>query len=127
MEKEYTYEWIRFSAEVLKEAADTLLDGVELKDKDTPPGLHLSVQLDEGSWNHDNEEELFSDYRRSSKHAVYSKSLENHKLWVQSFPNSVLVHVNAPERSKFRRYLTSLTSTLMLHGFRNLKNKLNHR
>jgi predicted nucleic acid-binding protein len=63
MKRMYTYEWTRFSPEVIKEATNKLFEGVDIKDK--PPFLYLSVQLDEGIWKHDNEEEFFSDYRRS--------------------------------------------------------------
>ena len=100
MQKQYIYKMTRFPAEVLLEAADTLLQGVEVKNKDDSPSLYLSVELDEGTWQHDTEDEFFSDYRRSSKDALYSKELGNHKIWVQSFPQLVLVRVSAPDRFK---------------------------
>ena len=57
MKKEYTYDWTRFSADVLKEAADKLFVGVNFKDES--PNLYLSIELDDGNWTHDNEEEFF--------------------------------------------------------------------
>jgi predicted nucleotide-binding protein len=102
MEKEYKYEMTRFAADVLQEAADTLLQGVAPKNKDDSPSLYLNVELDEGTWKHDTEDEFFSDYRRSSKGAVYNKEFYDHKMWVQVFSHSVTVRVSAPDRSKIQ-------------------------
>lgn len=102
MEKSYSYERTHFSADVLTEAVDTLLQGVEPKNKDDSPSLYLVVELDEGTWNYDTEDEFFSDYRRSSKGAVYMKEFNNHKIWVQSHLKSVLIRVSAPDRSKIQ-------------------------
>lgn len=100
MKKEYNYERTRFSAEVLKEASDKLFENVEIKDES--PSLYLSVDLDEGNWTHDNEEEFFSDYRRSSRGSVYEKSIAGHGIRVQSFSTVVNVQVSAPERYKIQ-------------------------
>lgn len=102
MQKEFTYERTRFSADILLEATDILLQGVEPKNKDDAPSLYLDVELDDGTWKHDTEDEFFSDYRRSSKRAVYNKEFCNHKIWVQSFPQSVIIRVSAPDRSKIQ-------------------------
>lgn len=102
MQKEFTYERTRFSADVLVEAADTLLQGVEPKKEGESPSLYLSVELDEGTWKHDTEDEFFADYRRSSKGAVYGKEFYEYKIWLLSFPQSVLIRVHAPDRSKIQ-------------------------
>ena len=100
MKKEYKYEWTRFSADVLKEAANNLFEDVDFKDK--APSLYLSVELDDGEWTHDNEEEFLNDYRRSTSGAVYNKNFEGHQIRVQSLPTSVNVSIEAPTRSKIQ-------------------------
>ncbi len=97
MKKEYHYEWTRFSAEVLKEAADKLFADIDFKDES--PRLYLSIELDDGTWTHDDEEEFFSDYRRSNSGGVYQKSFHNYEFRAQFFPTSVSVSVEAPSRS----------------------------
>jgi len=100
MEKEYKYEWTRFSADVLKEAANKLFEDVDFKKK--TPSLYLLVELDDGKWRHNNEEEFLNDYRRSTGEALYSKRFEAHDISVHSFSTSVNVTVEAPTRSKIQ-------------------------
>lgn len=102
MEKTYKYVWTRFSAEVLREAANKLFESVEFEDK--APHLFLQVTLDEGTWHHDDEEEFFSDYRRSISGAVYKKAFKEHCIYVQCIEGLpiVEVRVEAPTRSKIQ-------------------------
>jgi predicted nucleotide-binding protein len=100
MKKEYKYKWTRFSADVIKEATNNLFEDVDFKDK--APNLNMSVELDDGEWTHDNEEEFLNDYRRSTSHAFYCKVFEGLYISVQSFPTSVNVCIMAPTRSKIQ-------------------------
>ncbi|MCK4823811.1 nucleotide-binding protein [bacterium] len=100
MEKNYSYKWTKFSADVLKEAANNLFAHVDFKDK--APYLRLSVKLDDGEWTHDDEEEFLNDYRRSTSDATYQKVFEGHEICVHSFSTFVYVKVKAPTRSKIQ-------------------------
>ena len=89
------YDRTRFAAEILQEAAAVLLRGVKGDAREK-----FTVEVEEGAWTHDTEEEFIADYRRSSRGALYMKTVANHILWVQSFPGSVLVEIEAPTRAR---------------------------
>lgn len=96
MRKDYTYEWTRFSADTLKSAADKLFSDVDFKGKST--SSYFSVDLEDGTWNHDSEEEFLNDYRRATRGGVYQKSFGAHEFRAQFFASAVLVTVRAPTR-----------------------------
>lgn len=99
MKKEFIYEKIRFTAEILKSATEQLLNNLEIDNEKL--SYYLSVDLEDGSWDHDNEEEFFSDYRRSNGHGVYQVDYNHsHTFRVQFFPNSSNVQVKAPTRAE---------------------------
>ena len=110
MEKAFQYEWTRFSADILKDASDELFKGVEFKDE--PPSLYITVELDDGEWTHDNEEEFLSDYRRSKKGGVYQKSSKEYKFRAHFFPTSTLVRVSAPTRAKIQSVFNILDKNI---------------
>lgn len=89
----------RFTVEVLKEATETLFGKIE-----EGRFSHLTVGTPEGTWLHDNIEEYFADYRRTTRDdGVYEiSSLSGYQLRVQSFINSghVFVEVAAPGRAE---------------------------
>ncbi len=88
----------RFPAEIFREAAAVLFSGIK-------GDMHerFSVCVDEGEWTHDTEEEFFADYRRSSRNALYTKTLKNHTLWVQLDSDSVVVEVEASSRARVQK------------------------
>jgi len=92
------YDQTRFSGDVLREAVAVLFSGL-----DGDPSGRLSVHVDEGVWTHDTEEEFIADYRRSAGDAIFGRALAGHALWVQCFPNSVLVEVEAPSRTRIHK------------------------
>ena len=110
MRKEFDYERTRFSADVLKEAANELFKEVEFKDQS--PRLHMTVTLEDGSWKYDEEEEFLSDYRRSKKGGVYEKDSEEYSFRAQFFPWSTQVSVEAPTRAKIQSVFNILDKNL---------------
>ncbi|MGP8050462.1 MAG: TIR domain-containing protein [Desulfobaccales bacterium] len=99
MERSYTYQRTRFSAEVLREASRLLFEGIDFQDESAH--LFLTVDVNEGQWTHDNEEEFFADYTRSEG-SNYQKSYKGHKISVHCsmFNSDVIVTVGAPSRNK---------------------------
>lgn len=87
-----TYSRTRFSGDVLKEAADTLLDGVSAGRR-----YSLDVELPEGTWAHDNLEEFFADYRRSNGGGVFKVVAGGHSLRVQNIFGDAQVDVDVEE------------------------------
>lgn len=110
MEKEFDYEWTRFSADVLREAANELFKEIVFEDKS--PSLYLSVKLEDGQWRHDNEEEFFNDYRRSKKGGRYEKYFENYVFGAQFYSSATTISVKAPTRSKIQSVFNILDRNL---------------
>lgn len=97
MRRDYIYDRTRFSSEVFREASEVLFRGLaSLKEN---LSTYFCVELDDGTWMHDDEEEFFSDYNRSSRGGVYKKEFGEHTIWVQFFPTSANIQVSAPDRS----------------------------
>lgn len=88
----------RFPPEVLTKASDSLFS--EYDEECLPRGL--GVDVEEGLWKHDTEEEFFADYRRSSGLALFQKESRDgsHTLQVGvDSDGNTEVTVGAPERS----------------------------
>lgn len=87
----------RFTVEILKEATEALLRGIEGDRKH-----YLNVEVPEGTWAHDDLDEYFADYRRSTfGRGVYLVALADHTLRMQFFEgNEVSVEVDAPNRAR---------------------------
>lgn len=84
-----TYTRTRFSGDVLKEAAETLLESVNAERR-----YVLNVGLPEGTWTHDNLDEFFADYRRSNGGGgVFKVEAAGHSLRVQNIEGSALIDV----------------------------------
>lgn len=100
MKKQFHYNRTRFSADVLRKAANKLFKNVELKDES--PSLYISLELDDGEWTYDNEDEFLNDYRRSNKGGVYKKSFKEYEFRAQFFSSSIQVSVEAPTRAEIQ-------------------------
>lgn len=89
----------RFTVEVLREATEALFQNI-----DGTRRYHLTVELPEGTWSHEDPEEYFADYRRSTcSGGVYQVEADGHTLRLQDLPNSVvLLEVGAPNRDRLR-------------------------
>lgn len=95
MEKSKQYNMTRFSAEVLKEAQQTLRSAVDEKSDVTG---NLLVEIDDARWNYDTEDEFYADYRRSNDTAYFWRSVSNAKLEVTAESKYTSVSVRAPDR-----------------------------
>ncbi len=101
MEKQKSYQDIRFSPDVLQEASQEFRSRVD-PEKKSQPEYSLSVEVEDAEWTHDSLEEFFADYRRSSGQAIYQEHLDyKFKLDLFFFSNSrrTQVSVTASDRS----------------------------
>lgn len=98
MKKKKVYRRTRFSAEVLAQAYQSLRSAVG---EEPYFSRTLYVEIDEAKWNHDNEEEFFADYRRSTGTAyfwhTYSRAVAGLEVTAQS--GYTEVSISAPDRS----------------------------
>lgn len=114
MKKTFHYKWTRFSADILREAANDLFQELEkeLESEDYSPSFYLRVDLEDGEWMHDNEEEFFNDYRRAKQSGTYGKYFKNYDFTAQFFSSSVIVSVEAPIRAKIQSVFNILDRNL---------------
>ncbi len=99
MEKEKTYRRVRFSADVIREAATTLKKQTAATEKGQPNSSILKVEVDGATWNHDSEDEFFADYRRTTNGQYFAR-WDKHCLSVNQAPKYVSVRVEGPIRSE---------------------------
>ncbi len=111
MKKTFNYELTRFSANVLREATNELFRDIEL-DERFSFSYYLSIKLEDGEWDHDNEEEFFNDYSRSKEGGVYRKTFKDYEFRAQFFNSSVTVSVEAPIRAKIQSVFNILDKNL---------------
>lgn len=101
MKKDKIYDGVRFSADVLREAASTIIDlAANLKVVLTEKMLH--IDHDDARWHHDDLEEFFADYRKYKNRAYFSvyKVTSEFNLTVSISSRSANVSVKAPSRSE---------------------------
>ena len=98
MRKGKHYERVRFAAEVIREASETLLREVDTKER----RLYLSVEVDDAVWQHDTIEEFLAEYRRATGNGVYQEEIgSDYSLRLQFFDyGTTSVSVQSPNRSK---------------------------
>jgi hypothetical protein len=77
MRKSKRYEFARFAADVIAEAAGVLRE-LAVLDKGQSEMLVLSVEVAEGEWQHETEAEFFADYRQAFGDAVYPTQRSTH-------------------------------------------------
>ncbi|MGE0251555.1 MAG: TIR domain-containing protein [Dongiaceae bacterium] len=65
MQRSKDYNNTRFSVEVLKEAINLFLSLYPKPNSSQKTYAQLSVHIDDSTWEHDNEDEFFEDYRKS--------------------------------------------------------------
>ena len=102
MKKEKDYSQAVFSADVIKEAYNVFKRLVpdEYKEE-VDHAQYLVVETSDGGWDHDTEEEFFSDYRKGSRNAVYQKgSRVDFYFRIQVRRSGTLVEIGFPQRSK---------------------------
>ena len=108
MELARTYKSVRFSAEVVREAAEVFRSQVDPQ-RQTEPNFSLRVDLDDGRWRHDSLEEFYADYRKSAHGAYYNEEIAvwntlSVSVFRQPFLEmhevSTLVEVRAQDRAK---------------------------
>ncbi len=110
MKKIFNYELARFSVDVLREAADELFKDINLEGN--TPSLYVSVELDDGIWYHDTEEEFFNDYNRSKKSAEYEKNFKDYSFYATISSLSTIIRVKAPIRAKIQSVFNILDRNL---------------
>lgn len=110
MKKTFDYELTRFSADILREAANELFKDINFEGN--VPLLDLSVQLDDGRWEHDNEEEFFSDYNRSKKGGEYRKYFKDYMFGASIYDSATTIRVKAPIRAKIQSVFNVLDKNI---------------
>lgn len=100
MKKTFNYELTRFPSDVLREATNELFKDINFEG-DTP-SLYVSVELDDGTWHHDNEEEFFNDYNRSKKSGEYEKNFKDYTFCAVFYSSFTTIRVKAPTRAKIQ-------------------------
>lgn len=101
MRKEKHYKRVRFAAEVIGEASETLRREVDTKGRQKRI-LYLAVEVDDTVWEHDTTEEFFADYRRATGGGVYQEEIDYaHTLRLQFFDSGATeVSVKSSDRPK---------------------------
>ena len=86
MKKGKDYSRVRFAAEVIREASETLRREVDSKEPQERR-FYLTVEVDDAEWQHDTTEEFFADYRRATGHGVYQEEIgPGYELRLRFFP-----------------------------------------
>ena len=103
MKKARNYSYTKFTPEIIQEAYDTLKKRTGHKFKHFTKSF--SVVVDDSTWEHDSEDEVFSDYRRSSEYYTYRRSMRDEASWqgssldvTHNYPAGVRVSVQAADR-----------------------------
>ena len=101
MKKTKIYQRVRFAAEVILHASETLRRQVEPNSQDEPR-RYLVLEVDDSEWGYDTIEEFFADYRRSTGGGVYGEEIgHNCGLRLQFFDDGdTHVSVEFSNRSK---------------------------
>ena len=102
MNKEKTYDHVRFSPEVITESLEvfySLLDGK------TRNSLHtyLNVDLGRESWEHDSEEEFFADCRKNPRYFRIQKTTKIYELAISYLMYNTTIQITAPTRSEIEK------------------------
>ncbi len=100
MQKEKPYDRVRFSTEVIKEAAEVFYQ--QTKTKASNVRRQLEVTVNGETWRHDSESDYFSDYRRGPSESVYQISGATSSLRVYFFADHTSVTVEAETRSQIQ-------------------------
>ncbi|WP_411874982.1 TIR domain-containing protein [Vulcanococcus limneticus] len=98
MQKTKTYASTRYTAEVLREAANALIH-IYVSEKDPAKYLTLSVEHDDSEWQYDSLEEFLADYRIHGNDAMLHLSVGKGRLVVWARPGHARVNVEAMTRS----------------------------
>lgn len=100
MGKDKTYDNVRFTPEVIQQAARALEANATNNEKDITVRLELSIDLESGeSWTHNSPEEFFADYRKGFKSAKFQENINYGKyLIVWARQKSSEVWVRMPDR-----------------------------
>ena len=101
MKKGKDYSRVRFAAEVIREASETLRREVDSKEPQERR-FYLIVEVDDAEWQHDTTEEFFADYRRATGRGVYQEEIgPGYELRLQfSRDGDTAVSVKSSKRSK---------------------------
>jgi hypothetical protein len=91
MRKEKTYERVKFTVEVIKEALAVWLDKLT-KFED------LSVSRKPEKWKYNNEAEFFADYRNEFDHCTFWKAGDGYILLINVIYDETIILVEAPSR-----------------------------
>ncbi|MBI4287917.1 MAG: hypothetical protein HY671_05775 [Chloroflexi bacterium] len=70
------YDRVKFTPEVIQQAASALEEDASSTEKNTKASLELSIDLESGEkWTHNGPEEFFADYRKGFKFAHFAESV----------------------------------------------------
>lgn len=102
MEKQKKYTNTFFKPEVIKDAVRAFQDQIRDEEKREGRSKHLSVTVSGESWDHESEDEFFSDYRLGTRDAVYWKEFEDGSIRLQIVDSTTIVQVEAKTRSSIQ-------------------------
>lgn len=99
MRKSKNYSYTFFPPEVLKEAVQTFERHIDDEEKRKPTSIQFYVTAKGESWDHESEEEFFSDYRNGTNDAVYWKNYNCGGVRLQVVNTTSQIQVEADQRS----------------------------
>jgi len=99
MRKSKDYSYTFFPPEVLKEAVQVFEHHIDDEEKRKPRSVQLYVTTKGESWDHESEEEFFSDYRNGTHSAVFWKQYNCGGIRLQVVRDTSQIQVEADQRS----------------------------
>ena len=120
-EKSKNYDRVIFSPEVMQEASDMITTNLPEKQREFDD-KSLDIELPSGeTWDHDNEEEFFADYRKGFVRASFEKSLykAGARIEITAYQNPQLnsvhteVSVRMPTRTEVERIFEVIESNVV--------------
>lgn len=99
-EKTRTYDYVKFTPDVIKEAENTLVRASGQKEE-RPHSQSLVIKISsKEKWSHDNEEEFFADYIKAFEYARFYKSYKSGRIDLWAYREHTDVAVEMPSRAE---------------------------
>lgn len=100
MRKEKNYSNVKFHPEAIIEAFEVFRNYITDKDEENRSGKIRAVTVQDERWDHDSDEEFFSDYRRQVSYAHYYDSFPNHEFTFYFTGSNTAVTIKANNRKQ---------------------------
>jgi len=114
MEKSVEYKKVKFAPDTIKEAFKALHSNAPfLKRSEVGRLSNYSIELEDASWNHDSEEEFFSDYIKNPLRATYSKfGTGSYSFRIRFNRQYTVAQIEAPSRVEIERVFQILETAV---------------